>query len=99
MNTMKVSLNEIWALVKQHAVKNTKLPEINGNKKTSINGKEIYFYIDNEPILYYTIGKNKEKYKLYIDCLELYQWDEYDNQSSVPVVDRQSFEQVIKNKI
>lgn len=100
MTAQKVSINELWALVKQHSSENGgSLPKIDGDKKTVINGKEIFCYINNEPVLYYTIGKNEKRHKLYINCIELNELDEYDKSSNTPVVIKNTLEQEINKKI
>lgn len=100
MTAQNITINELWALTKQHStMTDRELPKINGDKKMTIDGKEIFFYIDNEPILYYTIGKNEEKYKLYIDCIELYKLDEYSQFSDAPVVEKNTLTQTIKQTI
>lgn len=100
MTAQEISINELWALAKQHSVQNqNSLPKIDGDKKTVIDGKEIFYYINNEPILYYTIGKNEKKHKLYINCIELNELDEYNQSSDIPVVVKNTLKQTIKQTI
>jgi hypothetical protein len=102
MTAQSVSFNEIWALAKQHTVHNgTKMPKVNGDKKIMVEGKEVFFYIDNEPTIYYSVGhKNSEKHQLYIDCIELYDWDDYDKSTDIPVISNsESLGKTLKQKI
>lgn len=102
MTAQSVSIEEIWALAKQHAVCNgTKMPEVEYDKKIMIEGKEVFFYIDNQPTIYYRVGhKTSKNHQLYIDCIELYDWDEYDESADIPVVsNNESLEKTLKQKI
>lgn len=58
---MNVTLDEIWALAKEHARSDgTDLPTIDPDydnvRNSMVEGMEVKFHIDNDPAIYYTVG-------------------------------------------
>lgn len=93
---MEVTLDEIWALAKEHARDNEQMlptvdPDSEHARNVRVEGFEAKFHIDNEPAIYYTLGDAEDL--VYVDTESARQNDSMTG----PYVDKEEFKQRVNN--
>jgi hypothetical protein len=105
MTSQKVTIDEIWALAKEHAKslnreRSDYLPTIDNDKKVIVEGQEVFFHIDNDPAIYYSVSGVDDL--VYVDCDVLYKWDRFEGVNSSEIISssdelRERIKKTIKN--
>lgn len=93
---MDVTLDEIWALAKEHARNDGQMlptvhPDSEHVRNVRVEGFEAKFHIYNEPEIYYTLGEVEDL--VYVDTESA----EQNDSMTGPYVGKEKFKRRVKN--